>query len=89
MYFFTSYKQAFDTGQKLSSRFQIKDIANEKHHCTIIYYSKCLKPSCNGDYLGETSHMAIEGTAEHTGKDKQLHLLKHALTQNYQHVDLK
>ena len=45
-------------------------------------YAKCPEPSCTNGYLGETCRRIIEQTAGHTGKDKQSHLLKHALTRN-------
>ena len=32
--------------------------------------------------------MIIERVADHAGKDKQSHFLKHALTQNHRYVDL-
>ena len=34
------------TGQKLNSRFQIKDKINEKHKHDPIYYTKCPEASC-------------------------------------------
>ena len=34
------------TGQKLSSRFQIKDKINGKHKYDLIYYIKCPEQSC-------------------------------------------
>ena len=40
------------------------------------------------DYPGETVCRIIERVAHHAGKDKQSHLLKHALTRNHRHVDL-
>ena len=46
---------------------------NQKKH-GLIYYSKCLEPSCTEDYLGQTGHRIKEQTANHTGKDKQSHL---------------
>ena len=76
------------TGQKLNSRFQIKDKINEKHKHDLIYYTKCPEKFCTEDYLGETGRKIIERVADHAGKDKQSHLLKHALTPNHRHVDL-
>ena len=67
------------TGQKLNSRFQIKDKINEKHKHDLIYYTKRPKKFCREDYLGKTGHRIKERVADHAGKDKQLHLLKHAL----------
>ena len=42
-------------GQKLNSRFQIKDKVNEKHKHDLIYYAKCPEASCTQKYLGETT----------------------------------
>ena len=41
------------TGQKLSSKFQIKDKTDEKHKHNLIYYTNCPEPFCTKDYLGE------------------------------------
>ena len=76
------------TGQKLNSRFQIKDKINEKHKHDLIYYTKCPEEFCTEDYLRETGRRIIERVADNVGKDKQSHLLKHTLTRNHRHVDL-
>ena len=76
------------TGQKLNSRFQIKDKISEKHKHDLIYYTKCPEEFFTEDYLSETGRRIIERVADHAGKDKQSHLLKHPLTQNHRHVDL-
>ena len=39
--------------------------------------------------LGETGRIIINRTTDHCGKDKQSHLLKHALISNHPVVDLK
>ena len=39
------------TGQKLNSRFQIKDKINEKHKHDLIYYTKCPEEFCMKDYF--------------------------------------
>ena len=75
-------------GQKLNSRFQVKDKINKKHKHDLIYYTKCPEEFCTEDYLGETGLRIIEGFAGYPGKGKQSHLLKHGLTQNHRHVDL-
>ena len=64
----------------LNSRFQIKDKINKKHKHDLIYYTKCPEAFCTEEYLGETGRRIIAGIADHTGKDKQSHLLKHALS---------
>ena len=70
-----------------SSRLKIKQKINIKHD--LAYYSKCPKTNCNGNYLGETGKRITEKSADHCGKDKQLHLLRHALNNNHRKVDLK
>ena len=79
-----------NTGQKLNSRFQIKDEINEKHKHKhdLIYYTKCRVASCAEEYLGETGRRIKEGVADHDGKDKHSHLLKHALLWNHRRVAL-
>ena len=76
------------TDQKLSCRFQIKEKINETHKHDLIYYTKCPEASCTEEYLGETGCRIIEQAAGHAGKDKQSHLLKHALLRNHRRVDL-
>ena len=58
------------TGQKLNSRFQIKNKINKKHKHHL-YYTKCPEASCTEEYLGKTGCRIIEQVAYHTGKDKQ------------------
>ena len=76
------------TGQKLNSRFQIKHKINEKHKHDLIYNTKCPEASCTEKYLGETGRRIIEQDADHAGKDKQSHLLKHPLLRKHRRVDL-
>ena len=77
------------TGRKLGTKFQIKDLTKNQHEHHLIYYSKCLEPNCDKDYLGETGRRRIERAADQYGKDKQSHLLKHALISNHTVADLK
>ena len=72
----------------MNSRFQIKDKINEKHKHDIIYYTKCPEAYCTEKYLGETGRRVIERVDDHAGKDKQSHLLKHALLRNHRRFDL-
>ena len=53
-----------------------------------MYYTKCPETFCTENYLDETGRRIIERVADHAGKDKQSHLLKHALTRHHRHVDL-
>ena len=77
------------TGRKLGSKLQIKDLTKNQHEHDLVYYSKCLERNCNENYLGETGRIIIESTADHCGKDKQSHLLKHPLVSSHSVVDLK
>ena len=72
------------TGRKLVTKFQIKDLTKNQHEHDLIYYSKCPETNCDKDYLSETGRRLIERAADHCGKDKQSHLLKHALISNHQ-----
>ena len=42
------------SGQKLSTKLQIKDKTKDQHKHNLVYYSKCPEPNCNEDYLGKT-----------------------------------
>ena len=77
------------TGQKLSTKLQIKNKTKDQHKHDLVYYSKYPEPTCHEDYLGETGRRIIERSADHCGKDKQSHLLRHALNNNHKTVDLK
>ena len=77
------------TGRKLGTKSEIKDLIKNYGEHDLIYYSKCPKPNCQEDYLGERGRWIIEKTADHCGKCKQSHLLKHALISNHPVVHLK
>ena len=77
------------TGRKLGTKFQIKDLTKNQHEHDLIYYNKCPEPNCDKDYLRETGSRIIERAADHCGKDKQSHLLKHALISSHSVVDHK
>ena len=66
---------------------------NEWPHCQhkqdLVYCSKCPEPTRNENYLGETGRRIIEISAGHCGRDKQSHLLRHALNNNHKTLDLK
>ena len=77
------------TDGKLDTKFQIKDPTKYQHVDDLIYCTKCPKPNCNENYFDETQRQRIESRANHCGKDKQSHLLKHAVISNHPVVDLK
>ena len=70
------------TGQKLDTKFQINDKTKDQRKHDLVYYSKCPERTCHEDYLGETGRRITGKSADHCGKDKQLHLLRHALNNN-------
>ena len=76
-------------GRKPGTKFQIKYLTKNQHEHDLINYSQCAEPNCDKDYLGETGRRIIERAADHCRKDKQSHLLKHALISNHPVVDLK
>ena len=78
-----------NTGQKISTKLQIKDKTKDQHKHDLIYYSKIPEPTCNEDYLGETGRIITERSSDHCGEDKQSHLFRHALNNNQRTVDLK
>ena len=77
--------------QQLQTYFALKRILPNKdqHKHDLVCYSKCPEPTCDKNYLGKTGRRIIERSADHCGKDKQLHLLRHALNNNHKTVDLK
>ena len=75
------------TDQKLSKKLQIKVENQHKHD--LVYDSKCLEPTCNEDYLGETGSRILESSADNWGKYKQSHLLRHALNSNHKTADMR
>ena len=66
------------TGTKLSSSFNVKDLApfTEKHD--VIYRSVCATESCNEDYVGECARRLYEHVKDHNGRNNSSHLVKHA-----------
>ena len=77
------------SGQILSTKLQIKNKTKDQQKHDLVHYSKCPEPTCNEDYLGETGKRIIERSVDHCGKEKQSHLLRHALNNNHKTVDLK
>ena len=61
----------------------------DQHKYDHVYYSKCLEPTYNEDYLVKTGRRITERSADHCDKDKQSHLLRHLLNNNHKTVDLK
>ena len=70
------------TGRKLGTKFGIKDLTENQYGYDLIYYRKYPEPNFNENYLGQTERRMIERAVDHSVKDKQSHLPKHALTSN-------
>ena len=70
------------TGRKLGTKFHIKDLTENQYGYDLIYYRKYPEPNFHENYLGETEIRMIERAVDHSVKDKQSHLPKHALTSN-------
>ena len=71
------------TSQKVNIRFQIKDKVNQKHKHDLVQYTKFPETSCTEENLGESGCRILERVADNSGKNKQSHLLKHALLRNH------
>ena len=82
-------KRVTYASKKLGTKIQIKNKTKDQHKLDLVYYSKCPEPTCNEDYLGATGRRIIERSADHCRKDKQSHLLRHALNKYHKAVDVK
>ena len=67
------------TNVKLSSHFQTKDQTNNEHQHNVVYSASCPQPSCEETYIGETGRRLHERVRDHTGRDKNSHILKHSI----------
>ena len=77
------------TGNKLSSCFSIKDKTNFEHRYDVIYLGTDPETICNDNYIGEAKRRIFERVKGQNGRDFKIHLLKHALENNHQHVSEK
>ena len=67
------------TSTKLSSKFSFKDKTQTKHEHNIVYMVECPDQTCSSTYIGETAWRLHERVTDHSGRDKNSHLLKHAI----------
>lgn len=65
-----------DTGNKLSSQFDIKDKLNFEHQHDLIYHANCPIPTCEENYIIETTHHLHEPMKDHNGRYHKSHILK-------------
>ena len=75
------------TGTKLGTKFDnIKDPFKKSHkHDTVCYATR---PSCVGDYTGETGRAINERLIDHNRKDKKSHFYKYSQKSNHLWVAL-
>ena len=45
----------------------------------MVYHSKCSERSCNDDYVNETERQISKMVLDHSGRDKNSHILKHQI----------
>ena len=72
--------------KKLKTCFQVKDRTEKKHQHNLFYKVKC--PDCPATYIGEAGRRLAERVEDHGGRDKNSHVLKHALSRNHKKVDI-
>ena len=77
------------TSTRLSSKFNFKDKTKINHIHNIIYKAECPYPSCQSSYIGETARRIETRIKEHSGKDINSHLLKHAIETGHPTTTLK
>ena len=66
-------------GKQLSSCFNIKDKTKFPHKHDLVYHAKCAEKSCNDDYVLETARRISEWVLDHSGRDRNFHILKHQI----------
>ena len=74
------------TGRKLSTCFQVKDKSKFDHHYDLVYHAKCSSELCDKNYIGESGRRIAERIKDHNGRDHKLHILKHSLETEHEHV---
>ena len=71
------------SASKLSNKFNIKSIIKHYHQHDVIYYVKYPEEICREDYIGETGRRLSERVIDHSGRDKNSHVLKHYIEKGY------
>ena len=67
------------SASKLSNKFNIKSKIKQDHQHDLTYYAKCPEETCRENYIGETGRRLSERVIDHSGRDKQSHVLKHCI----------
>ena len=63
----------------LSNKFNIILKIKQDHQHDVTYYAKCPGEVCREDYIGETRRRLFAGMIDHSGRDKNSHVLKHCI----------
>ena len=77
------------TGNKLSSRYNIKGKTKFEYRHDVIYLETRPERTSNDNYIGGAKWQIFERVKDHSGRDFKSHLLKHALENNHQHLSEK
>ena len=64
------------SGQKLSTRFNVKNMTKFEYKHDVLYLGKYPKQNCTDNYLGESATRISEQIIDHGGRDKKSHLLR-------------
>ena len=67
---------------KLSTEFPVKEKTDFQDKNNVVYHSEC--PSEN--YIGETNRRIVERIRDHSNRDRNSHLLKHAREKGHTQV---
>ena len=77
------------TGNKLSLFFISEDKTKFEYRHDVNFLGICPETTCNDNGTGEAKRLIFEVVKHHNSRDIKLHLLKHALEINHQHVSEK
>ena len=80
--------KAVFAGSKLSSKFQVKGRAIFSHNHDITYHGNCPENGCPDNYVGQTARRVSERVLDHTGKDINGYLYKHAIQTGHQTLQI-
>ena len=75
-------------GRKIDSFFHVKDKTNAQHKFDLVYKVSCSVPTCNDTYIGEVGKRLMERIKDHSGRDKNSHLVKHSIETGHSAVTI-
>ena len=70
-------------GKQLSSCFNIKDKIKFPHKHGLVNHAGCPEESCNDDYVDETARHISDRVIDHSGRNKNSHVLKHQIEKEH------